>query len=54
MLMHNSATAPFPCSEQDATVAALVVDVLEASQEVWDTAETEDEADDKTPDASTD
>ena len=49
--MHNSTTAPLPCSEQDATVAAFVVDVLEASQEVWDTAEAEDEADDKTPDA---
>ena len=50
MLMHNSTTAPLPCSEQDAAVSAFVVDVLEASQEVWDTAEAEDEADDKTPD----
>ena len=32
-------------------MSAFVVDVFEASQEVWDTAEAEDEADDKTPDA---
>ena len=51
MLMHNSTTAPLPCSEQNAAVSALVVDVLEASHEVWDAAEAEDEADDKTPHA---
>ena len=51
MLMHNSTTAPFPCSEQDAAVSALVVDVFEAIQEVWDPAKEEDDADDKTPDA---
>ena len=51
MLMHNSATTPLPCSEQDAAVSALVIDVLEAGHEVWDTAEAEDEADEDTPDA---
>ena len=49
MLMHHSTTAPLPCSEQDATVSALVVDVLETGHEIWDTAEAEDEADDGTP-----
>ena len=32
-------------------MSAFVVDVFEAGQEVWDTAEAEDEADDETPDA---
>ena len=51
MLMHNRTAAPLPCSEQDTTVATLVVDVLEAGHEIWDTAEAEDEADEGTPDA---
>ena len=51
MLMHDGTTAPLPCGEQDATVAAFVVDVLEAGHEIWDTAEAEDEADEDTPDA---
>ena len=51
MLMHNRTTAPLPCSEQDAAVSALVVDVLEASHEVWNTAEAENEAGEDTPDA---
>lgn len=50
MLMHNRTTAPLPCSEQDAAVSTLVVDVLEAGHEIWDTAEAEDEADEDTPD----
>lgn len=49
--MHNRTTAPLPCSEQDATVSALVVDVLESGHEIWDTAEAEDEANEGAPDA---
>lgn len=48
--MHNRTTAPLPCSEQDAAVSALVVDVLEAGHEVWNTAEAENEAGEDTPD----
>ena len=32
-------------------MSAFVIDVFEAGQEVWNTAEAENEADDKTPDA---
>ena len=42
MLMHNRTTAPLPCSEQDATVSALMVDVFEAGHEIRDTAQAED------------
>ena len=49
MLMHDRTTASLPCSEQDATVSALVVHVLEAGHQIWDTAKAEDEADNGTP-----
>ena len=49
MLMHDRTTASLPCSEQDATVSALVVHVLEAGHQIWDTAEAEDDTDNGTP-----
>ena len=46
----DSAAAPLPCREQDAAVAALVADVLQAVDQIGYAAETETRAEDEGPD----
>lgn len=49
MLMHNHPPAVMPCGEQDAAMAAFVLDVFQGADQVWDAAEAEAEADDGGP-----
>lgn len=46
----DSAAALLPCCEQDAAVAAHVVDILEAVDQIGDTSKAENCAHDKGPD----
>lgn len=45
MLMHHHPPAVMPRGEQDAAMAAFVLDVLQGADQVRDTAEAEAEAD---------
>lgn len=51
MLMHHRAAAALPRREQNATVAAIVFDVLEPADHVGDAADAEASAEDESPDA---